>query len=41
MDTKREEELQTSEIPQLEARSQRSTDHVCDAKDRQNGTVHV
>ena len=36
----RQEELPTRQLPQLEARAQRLSDHVHRAEDGKNGSVH-
>ena len=35
-----QEELPSGQVPQLEARPQRGSDHVRHAEDRQDGTLH-
>jgi hypothetical protein len=39
MDSEREEELSSREVPQLEARPERSADDVCYAQNREDGEV--
>ena len=40
LDSQCQEELPASQVPQLEARPQRGSDHVRHAEDRQDGTLH-
>ena len=40
VDPEREEELPAGEVPQLEARAQRRSDHVHRAQDWKDGPVH-
>jgi hypothetical protein len=36
----RQEELPSGQVPQLAARAQRGTDHVCHAQDWPHGAIH-